>query len=421
MAARAGSDTPRVEFEHVSKAFRYGVVHHSLRELLPDVARRLTGRAPARGELAHNAFWALRDVSFSVGPGEALGIIGPNGSGKSTALKLLTRVLEPTLGHCRITGRAGVLIELSAGFHPDLTGRENVYLQGQIMGMQRAEIARQFDRIVDFAGVARSIDTPVKRYSSGMTARLGFAIAAHLDPEVLIVDEALSVGDAAFQRKALDRVAEMVKRGTPVVMVTHQMEQVTALCTKVLVLEYGNVVAEGAPVACVETYLRRALHQQLLADSAIAVRRIELPAGSSVISGERLRLRLDTIVRHPERRAEHEMGLRVRSVASGSPVYHAALEATGAHFPLASEWFRTDVSLQLNVPPGPYHAEIVIRDRMTGRELALGPGTYIDVLPGDTFEGSVQLNMRCAVTHAEEHGPGNDFAVPGLAGLPDRT
>src|SRR6476661_7746469 len=178
-----------VSFRKVWKKFRYGEVHDSLRDLIPALGKRLIGRGAAARDLRSGDFWALRDVSFEVVPGEALGIIGPNGAGKSTILKLLTRIVRPTRGSCAVRGRIGALIELSAGFHPDLTGRENVFLQGSIMGMQRREIAGKFDEIVEFAGIPDFIDTPVKRYSNGMHARLGFSIAAHLDPDVLIIDE----------------------------------------------------------------------------------------------------------------------------------------------------------------------------------------------------------------------------------------
>jgi ABC-type polysaccharide/polyol phosphate transport system ATPase subunit len=414
--------TPGIEFEHVSKRFRYGVVHRSLRELLPDLALRMVGRRPPLPEeLPENAFWALRDVSFRVEPGEALGIIGPNGSGKSTALRLLTRVLKPTLGHCRVRGRVGALIELSAGFHPDLTGRENVYLQGQIMGMPRADIARKFDAIVDFAGVERAIDTPVKRYSSGMVARLGFAIAAHLDPEVLLIDEALAVGDASFQRKALAHVQGLVRQGVPVVLVSHQLDQVTAMCTRALLLEYGHVAAEGTPAECVAVYLQRALHQKLLADAAIVVKRfIELPNGTTVGSGERLPMLLDVIVRHPERRDDHEVLLRLVMPATRAILWEAPLESGGAQFPRHSEWFHVRTSLQLNVPPGPYQVECAVRERLSGREISFGPTAHIEVVPTRPFEGGTQLNLESEVTHAEEHGPEADYAAPARSRLAGR-
>ncbi|MEO8623960.1 MAG: ATP-binding cassette domain-containing protein, partial [bacterium] len=331
-----------------------------------------------------------------------------------TALKLLTRVLGPSRGRCRITGRAGVLIELSSGFHPDLTGRENVFLQGTIMGMRRPEIARKFEQIVEFSGVAKFIDTPVKRYSSGMSARLGFAIAAHLDPEVLVIDEVLAVGDAAFQRKALDRVGELVRGGIPVVIVTHQLEQVTALCTKAILLEYGNVVAEGAPEECVTTYLQRSLLQRTPGNSAaLAGEKLELWSGSEVRSGERLVLGLNINVRDPEHVPEHRLAVRVRSVVTGSLVFESDVESGGMGLPTQSSWFCVQASLQLNVPAGPYYVEMVVRGRDDGREISSGPGAYVDVTAHTIFDGSVQLNLECQITHAEEFGPERAFAAPG--------
>jgi lipopolysaccharide transport system ATP-binding protein len=195
-----------VTLDRVSKKFRKGQLHDSLRDLVPDLTRRLLGRGPVRsGELRGQEFWALKDVSFEVPKGEAFGIVGHNGAGKSTILKLLCRVMKPTQGHLTVQGRLSALIEAGAGFHPDLTGRENVYLNGTILGMSRSEIQRKFDEIVAFAGLAEFIDTPVKRYSSGMYARLGFSVGAHLEPDVLVVDEVLSVGDFCFRRRRLTR------------------------------------------------------------------------------------------------------------------------------------------------------------------------------------------------------------------------
>ena len=196
---------PQVLFDGVWKKFQRGERHDSLRDLVPSLLKRL-GRHVQGAEIGEQEFWALRDVSFAVDTGEALGIIGPNGAGKSTTLKLLTKILRATRGHVQVKGRIGALIDVAAGFHPDLTGRENVFLQGAIMGMTQSDIARKFDEIVDFAGVAEFIDTPVKRYSSGMNARLGFAIAAHLEPDVLIIDEVLSVGDFKFQSRAFSKI-----------------------------------------------------------------------------------------------------------------------------------------------------------------------------------------------------------------------
>jgi lipopolysaccharide transport system ATP-binding protein len=245
----------RVVFEGVWKRFRRGERHDSLRDLLPALASRVTRRRRER-PLADQEFWAVRDVSFSVGPGEALGIIGPNGAGKSTVLKLLTKILRPTRGHLAVDGRVGALIEVAAGFHPDLTGRENVFLQGAIMGMSRAEIARKFDAIVDFAGLDDFVDTPVKRYSSGMNARLGFAIAAHFDPDVLLIDEVLSVGDVGFQAKCVERMRELLGRGIPLVFVSHNLTAIVDLCSRAILIDKGVVRFDGRPVEAVSEFRR---------------------------------------------------------------------------------------------------------------------------------------------------------------------
>jgi ABC-type polysaccharide/polyol phosphate transport system ATPase subunit len=216
-----------VSFDNVSKKFARGLPPDSLRDLIPSLAKRSLRRR-SDDALTDNEFWALRDVSFEVEQGKALGIIGPNGAGKSTVLKLLTRILKPTLGRCLVRGRTGALIEIAAGFHPDLTGRENVFLQGAIMGMKPKETQQRFSEIVDFSGISAFIDTPVKRYSSGMGARLGFAIAAHLNPQVLIIDEVLGVGDMAFQRKCIDRMSDFKRQGVAIVFVSHNLEAVSS-------------------------------------------------------------------------------------------------------------------------------------------------------------------------------------------------
>jgi lipopolysaccharide transport system ATP-binding protein len=245
---------PAVVFDGVWKKFRRGERHDSLRDLIPAVVNRFARRRTDVAELGAKEFWAVHDISFEVHQGEALGIIGPNGAGKSTTLKLLSRILKPTRGRCEVRGRAGALIEVAAGFHPDLTGRENVFLQGAIMGMKRAEIARKFDEIVDFAGVSEFIDTQVKRYSSGMNARLGFAIAAHLDPDVLLIDEVLSVGDAAFQDRCVQRMRTLVRRGTPLVFISHNLPAVLDLCTRAIVIDRGTMKFDGAPAEAIQQY-----------------------------------------------------------------------------------------------------------------------------------------------------------------------
>jgi lipopolysaccharide transport system ATP-binding protein len=250
---------------------KYVIGHETERErytALRDVAARMArnvwkravdaarGRAIVRGE-ATEEFWALKDVSFEVKRGEVLGIIGRNGAGKSTLLKILSRITEPTAGRVSIAGRVASLLEVGTGFHPELTGRENVYLNGAILGMSRAEIRRKFDEIVDFSGVEKFIDTPVKRYSSGMQVRLAFAVAAHLEPEILIVDEVLAVGDAEFQKKCLGKMGEVAALGgRTVLFVSHNLSAVGSLCKSGLLLDRGEVLCAGAARMIVARYVQ---------------------------------------------------------------------------------------------------------------------------------------------------------------------
>ena len=209
-----------------------------------------------RGASAEEILWALRGVSFEVRRGEVLGVIGRNGAGKSTLLKMLSRITEPTTGHAEMHGRIGALLEVGTGMHPELTGRENIYLNGTIIGMRKAEIDGRFDEIVDFSGVERFLDTPVKRYSSGMRVRLGFAIAAHLEPEILIVDEVLAVGDAEFQKKCLGKMKDVASHGRTVLFVSHNLGAINALCTSCILIESGHLRASGSPAEIVAQYIR---------------------------------------------------------------------------------------------------------------------------------------------------------------------
>lgn len=213
------------------------------------LARKLRAlRLPTRD------FWAVRDVSFAVAPGEALGIIGHNGAGKSTILKLLSNITTPTVGEITIRGRLSALIEVGSGFHPELTGRENVYLCGSILGMARREITSKLDSIIDFAGLRPFLDVPVKRYSSGMYVRLGFSIAAHLEPDILLLDEVLAVGDASFQQKCLERIDELKRAGTTIVFISHDLAAVGRLCDRVLLMQRGEIAAQGSPAAVIREY-----------------------------------------------------------------------------------------------------------------------------------------------------------------------
>jgi lipopolysaccharide transport system ATP-binding protein len=232
--------------------------HRTLREALSERVGGIidTLRPESRG-IDDSTFWALRDVSFEVAQGEAVALIGGNGAGKSTLLKLLSRITAPTTGRGEIHGRLGSLLEVGTGFHPDLSGRENVFLNGAILGMRRSEVDRKFDEIVAFAEVERFIDVPVKRYSSGMYLRLAFAVAAHLEPEVLLVDEVLAVGDAAFQKKCLGKMSDVTAAGRTVVFVSHNMDAVLRLCSRALLLERGRVAKSGNSADVVVEYLAR--------------------------------------------------------------------------------------------------------------------------------------------------------------------
>jgi len=258
-----------INVESLSKAYRIGLKEQQHETLLGAAAswlkaplsnlrtlRRLSrfGDA-AEGEEADDLFWALRDVSFDVKHGEAIGIIGRNGAGKSTLLKILSRITDPTSGRARINGRVASLLEVGTGFHPDLTGRENIYLNGTILGMRKREIDRKFDEIVAFSGVELFIDTPVKRYSSGMRVRLAFSVAAHLEAEILIIDEVLAVGDAEFQRKCLGKMEDVASGGRSVLFVSHNMGAIARLCTRAISLHRGRVARVGQPAEVVQAYL----------------------------------------------------------------------------------------------------------------------------------------------------------------------
>ncbi len=257
------SHTPAIQVEHIGKRYQLGLrenVRHTFRETLVDLAkspfqrlRHLGGDGPEQA-----TFWALRDISFDVPEGQVLGIIGHNGAGKSTLLKILSQITEPTEGRAVINGRVASLLEVGTGFHPELTGRENVYLNGAILGMSRVEIQRKFDEIVAFAGVEKFLDTPIKRYSSGMKVRLAFAVAAHLEPEILIIDEVLAVGDQEFQNKCLGKMQDVATSGRTVLFVSHNMAAVERLCDRCVLLLGGRLVEDDRTSRVLEQYCRSA-------------------------------------------------------------------------------------------------------------------------------------------------------------------
>jgi len=273
---------PVIRVERLSKKYEIGLAkprHDTLRDQFAESFKGLFRRhgASAAGGGHDKTFWALRDVSFNVEAGDVVGIIGRNGAGKSTLLKILSRITKPTTGHAEIHGRVGSLLEVGTGFHPELTGRENIFLNGAILGMKKQEIARKFDDIVAFADVEKFIDTPVKRYSSGMYVRLAFGGAAHLEPEVLIVDEVLAVGDFAFQKKCLGRMSEVADQGRTVLFVSHNLAAVENLCNKVIMLDKGQTVFAGTPAEVIDAYLKSLSDRS--ADSEVAL--IDLTRASS--------------------------------------------------------------------------------------------------------------------------------------------
>lgn len=233
----------------------YHIVHNQVKHSTLAEAMLYRARHPFR-RVEKETFWALKGVSAEIEVGDVVGVIGRNGAGKSTLLKILSRITEPTKGKVELYGRVGSLLEVGTGFHPELTGRENIFLNGNILGMNKREILRQFDAIIDFAGVEQFLDTPVKRYSSGMYVRLAFAVAAHLNPEILVVDEVLAVGDAAFQKKCLGKMQDVAKSGRTVLFVSHNMQSVSLLCTKGLLMRDGQVSFMGSTQHAIEEYLR---------------------------------------------------------------------------------------------------------------------------------------------------------------------
>jgi lipopolysaccharide transport system ATP-binding protein len=406
-----------IRVEGLGKEYRVGELRRglNLRETIAAGARSAVRRLASRGEGGRGGerFWALRDVSFEVRPGEAVGIIGGNGAGKSTLLKILSRITEPTQGDAWIHGRVGSLLEVGTGFHLELTGRENTYLNGAILGMKRREIDRRFDEIVDFSGVERFIDTPVKQYSTGMYLRLAFAVAAHLEPEVLIVDEVLAVGDAAFQQKCLGKMSGVAREGRTVLFVSHNMAAVQTLCSRALLLRAGRLECGGPVGEVVARYLHsveRAAGQSLAERTdrsgrgEVRLAEVEVSTGgplpSTVLSVGRtatFAFRLDG--RHP--------GTALRFTVRdqlGQPVtsFHTVLP-TGADPDDADAEPRLACEVpELPLVPGSYRVDVEVRtdgelqDRVEGAALfQVAEGVLRgEAVSADGGEGSVRLRHR---------------------------
>jgi lipopolysaccharide transport system ATP-binding protein len=393
---------PRVIFESVWKKFRRGERHDSLRDLIPAMVRRGLRRSRPE-DLATEEFWALQDINFEVRPGQALGIIGPNGAGKSTALKLLTKILRPTRGRAEVRGRVGALIEVAAGFHPDLTGRENVYLQGAIMHMKRAEIARKFDEIVEFAGLAAFIDTPVKRYSSGMNARLGFSIAAHLDPEVLLIDEVLAVGDMGFQQRCVERMHRFKKDGVAIVFVSHNLQAVADLCEQTVYLQ-SNVRAAGRTLDVIGRYVEATDSQATpAARGAVEISSAELLDNhgrhvATVEPGDALTLRVTYKAHGPAK--DLLLGFLAFRSTDRLLVYDANFSTNELSVPRLEAGGRlvVDFHFRTHLTRGQYHLACHVFDttiqEYTDRACPVGVFTVSETR---TFAGIADLQVACAV------------------------
>jgi lipopolysaccharide transport system ATP-binding protein len=331
-----------ITVEDLGKRFEIGAAQGGYQLLTENLTQRVKsfGRRPATRE-----FWALRDINFEVNKGETFGIVGHNGAGKSTLLKILSRVTPPTEGHARLRGRVGALLEVGTGFHPELTGRENIFLNGAILNMKRREITSKFDEIVEFADIGPFLDTPVKRYSSGMQMRLAFSVAAHLEPEILIIDEVLSVGDAAFQEKCLGRMETVAGEGRTVVFISHNLAAIRGLCDRAIMLNGGRIEAHGGVSEVVDSYVSGVLEeaQQSLAERENRVGNGELrytdlrfERAGEVIDSPATGKDFDIVVRfetEDHRKLERvNFGISVTAHGDDKPMMNMYTETTGFRF-----------------------------------------------------------------------------------------
>jgi ABC-type polysaccharide/polyol phosphate transport system ATPase subunit len=357
----------------------------------------------AAGGRGPEPFWALRELSFDVSQGEALGVIGANGAGKSTLLKLLAGITAPTAGRIVLRGRLAALIEVGSGFHPELSGRENVYLSGAILGMRRREITAKFDRIVEFAGVAPFIDMPVKWYSSGMYVRLGFSIAAHLDPDILLIDEVLAVGDGAFQEQCLARIHALRRSGTTAILISHDLSAVEQLCDRVLLLERGRAVDSGDPAAIVRTYRQRlgarrepdvpgvhAAGAATIQLTALALLGPDGQPGSTRRTGDPLELRISY------RATEPSVGqvVEVFFYSEDGRVLQCQLTTAFGEEPLAIEPGAGVVAFSINelpLQPGEYAVVASTRDRASQQVGSWVEAVRLSVRPGKMVRGHFYL------------------------------
>ena len=397
-----------IQCEGLSKQYRLGEreSYKALRDVITDAVagpfRRMRSASNRNGDSIRdpkseirNSFWALNDVSFDVKRGEVVGIIGRNGAGKSTLLKILSRITKPTRGHAKLHGRVGSLLEVGTGFHPELTGRENIYLNAAILGMRRAEVEEKFDEIVAFAEVEKFMDTPVKRYSSGMYVRLAFAVAAHLEPEILIIDEVLAVGDAAFQKKCLGKIGEVAHGGRTVIFVSHNMGAIRNLCTEVIWLTDGKIVDQGASAAVVESYLRTTIEQasssldlatfprQADLGTRLKIMGVEFNNGTPVFHGEPLQVRIEYSTSTAVENVGFGFGFSsaegIRVMSVDSDLLEVPRDLPKDH--LGSVKARVP---ELQLQPGRYSFDVGVRSGNNSGLDYLPSCAQVEVLPGPT-------------------------------------
>lgn len=383
-----------IETSELGKRYRLGLAQRgygTLREALVEAARRPFQRRRNRPQA--DLLWALKDLTMTIRNGEVVGLIGHNGAGKSTMLKIFSRITEPSTGYADVTGRVGSLLEVGTGFHPELTGRENIFLNGSILGMRRAEIRARFDEIVEFAEIERFLDTPVKRYSSGMSVRLAFAVAAHLEPEILLVDEVLAVGDAAFQRKSLGKMNEVAKEGRTVVFVSHNLAIIQALCTRGVLLERGEVVADAPIGEAIDTYLRtlessastdllERTDRDTRAYDETLVRKLEIsnPGGAPnvVVAGQPAKIVVDVTEELPTMECQMTIANSL-----GQPVCTLDSEVS-APVDVRESGFGPRIECDIDalpLLPGRYRIDILVKAKRQIQD-GLQAATFFDVEPG---------------------------------------
>jgi lipopolysaccharide transport system ATP-binding protein len=401
------SELPAVTVEGLRKCYRLGErePYKALRDVLAGAlvapGRLLRGRGAS--ESRREVLWALDDVSFELDRGEVLGLIGANGAGKSTLLKVLSRITAPSAGRIVIRGRVGSLLEVGTGFHPELTGRENVYLNGAILGMRKAEIDRRFDEIVEFSGIARFLDTPVKRYSSGMQVRLAFSVAAHLDPEILLVDEVLAVGDAEFQRKCLGKMHDVTRQGRTVVFVSHNLAAVRSLCSRALLLEQGRLLFDGDTDEAVERYLGRGEGREA---AVVEGERLEERVAKRRLYGSEPLFRCTRIAVLDEAglpagsfRSDEEIRIAVEYVVLRAvPSFRILVTLTdGNQVPVLRTESVDETDGPVTLEPGSYRSEVVIPRGLLGdAQLDLNVSLIAEVNQVIDYASVVQLDVRFA-------------------------